>query len=255
MSTYEYKNKITGKKIDDSAILFSGRDGVIESIGGTALRYTPGNFIRAEIANADNGYSEADMPQIPETVDISAYDTTTTGYKHEFIPCRKYMFGLDSIRVNRSIPNKTNGFISKEIAIKVCSYIELSAKVSNPSADIEYSIIDGVTETPILPVEQSIVSQEKMFPGLPTRFDPDTSEPITIFKNGQKTNINYNQLNSLDANDSYTISYTPVKLSHIYYPQNQKIKIKVVQRCDGNIPASIKSLVILKHGGDTVWTM
>lgn len=254
MSDYEYINKVTNKKIDSSSLLLASRDGVIESLGGTALRYTPGNLIDTRIVNADSGYPEAVMPQMPGQADISAYDSAKTEYKHELVPCRKYIFGINSIMINRSTPNKTNGFISKEIDLNLCSYIELSVSVTG-NANVEYSILDGVTETPILPVEQKSISEEKIFPGLATRFKPDISKPIVIYKDGKKTNITYAQLNSLDADGSYSISYTPEKLSHIYYPQNKKIKIKVVQRCSENAPATIKSLVILKHGGDTAWNM
>lgn len=255
MANYEYVNKVTGKKINNDTLLISGKNGTIESLGGTALRYVPGDIIDIRTANADNGYQEAGMPQAPNFADTTPYDTTTPEYKSGTVQCRKYTLGIDNIKILKSTPSAVNGFVSKEIDLGACSYIELSAKVSG-DGNVEYSIVDGTTEAPILPVEQTEVRNEKVFFGLDTRFKPDTSKPVTIYKDGQKTSITYEQLKNLDAGSSYSVSYTPVKSAHVYYPQNLKVKIKVIQRNDGdNAPASINSLVILRHGGDKLWTM
>lgn len=254
MAVFEYINKVTNKKIDDSSLILASNGGTIESLGGAALRYTPGELINAKMINAEGGYQESSMPSIPGVADASPYDSTVPEYKQQLVHCRRYTFGIDSVKAVSSSPNNNNGFISKEIDLHQCSYIELSAKTGG-EGNIEYSIIDGTQETPILPVEQTIVVKEKLFFGLGTRFEPDKTRPITIYKDGKETSIPFEQLGSLNADGAYSISYTPVKSSHIYYPQNQNIKIKVVQRCENGTPATINDLVILRHGGGNIWSM
>lgn len=255
MAEYEYINKVTKKKVDSDALIFAGQNGTIESLGGTALRYVPGDIIDSKVANADNGYQEASMPQAPSFSNSAPYDSTIPEYKGDTIQCRKYVLGIDSIKVLKSTPSAVNGFISKEIDLGQCSYIKLSAKTTG-NGNIEYSIIDGTQETPILPVELKTVIKEKVFFGLDTRFKPDMLQPITIYRDGQKTNLTYEQLKALDTTSTYHISYTPLKSAHVYYPLNKNVKIKVVQRNDGEeVPASINSLVILRYGGDRLWTM
>lgn len=249
----EILNTITNKKIDNAKILSSDDYGVIESIGsGSALRFTPKDIVNTNNAVTSEELQKVKIPDLPVGPDINPYDVSLPDYSENYINGRKYLFGIDKLEISQSVPSEVNGFISNSIDIENCSYIELAVKTEG-TTEVEYSIIDGLKETPILPIDQLTVVHEKLFYKLDTRFTPDTSEKITIYKNDKETKYQYSQIKDLALNDGrYTISYTPLKTAHIYYPQNNKIKVKVIQRTqNGRIPSRIQSMVIIKHGGGT----
>ena len=131
-------------------------------------------------------------------------------------------------------------------------YVELDAP---SSSGIEYYIVDGTEETPILPVSLERVSGEKLFPGLPTRFDIDKNKPVKIYENGKDTSLGYNDISSIDFGEEkeYTIDYTPASLlkAHRHALTGESIRVKIITRSN----VTINSVTIIKHGGDTVWTM
>lgn len=256
-ATYEYVNTITNKKIDEQSLLFSNSCGVIEAMGqGNALKFTPKEYIDVRVTESNEGYDKADVPGLPGDINTLPYDVSAPDYSTNYVNARKYLFGIDKLSISRSVPAAVNGFISKPVSVGSCSYIELAVKASTNN-NIEYSIIEGLNETPILPAGQTEVMHEKLFYGLSTRFTPDMTKKIKIYKDGQETSYTYEQLNSIEfGNGEYTISYTPIKTAHTYYPKTGDIKIKAVQRFrTGQIPAAIQSMVILRHGGDKIWTM
>jgi hypothetical protein len=132
-------------------------------------------------------------------------------------------------------------------------YIQLETEFFNENnSAVEFYILDGSKEVPILPVNQSFVSNEKIFFGLTTRFAVDTSKSYEIKRNGMIIDITLDKaMQSTDA--LYTISYTPV-LSFNYKPINNSVKIKAVLRVydkDANSPYVTK-MKIRKFGGGTL---
>ena len=173
-----------------------------------------------------------------------------------------YYFGLDSFKAK----NVTNGynscFISKSIyldTIKKEDYIELEAKYNiDDTSSIEFYIIDGEVEIPILPLGDLDVKNEKIFFGLNTRFTVDETANILIKQNDKITNYTlYDILNpsNIDTSLNYNISYTPIT-SYKYHPNNSSIKIKVIIRnyvLQETAPY-VSLLKIRKYGGDALWT-
>ena len=84
-------------------------------------------------------------------------------------------------------------------------------------------MIDGFTETPILPKEITKIEHEKRFIGLPSRFN---GTDFIYYKNKKETDKN-----DIAIDDSlYTVSYIPTEDSHYYTPSNPEIKIKIILR-------------------------
>lgn len=168
-----------------------------------------------------------------------------------------YFFGLDKLAVNNVTVNPNCCFVSQEIALGEITedgYIQLEADFSNENnSAIEFYIVDGSNEVAILPVNQNLVLNEKIFFGLSTRFNVDVSKGYEIKKNGTIIDITLEKaMQSTDA--LYTITYTPTT-THNYKPINSSIKIKVVLRLydkEANAPY-ITKMKIRKFGGGTLW--
>jgi len=256
---YEYKDNSTGRIINNDSIVADDSDGIIEHLGGTAFRYVPKESLSKEPVAADYGYDAKAMPQVPGKADTSPYNQTTPGtgtkYAGEFF---NYTFGIDKIEIKETRPKECCGFLSKDINIGNCDYVELSVAMSGGNASMEFYIVEGIEETPILPVETSEVKNEKLFYGLSTRFQVDADKPVIIYKNGEETTISYSNIDKIEFGmDNYLIDYTPLGSPHQYFPNGTKIRVKAIQRYEKGkiLPSTIDSIVILRHGGKSIWTM
>lgn len=173
----------------------------------------------------------------------------------------KYMYnvGIENIDVKRKFPEQVCGYITDSITIDSCSYIELSVNRNNSSVPIEFSIIDGSNETPIIPIEESgIIITERLFFGQKLRFTPDDSTDVVIKKDDIATSMTIDEflaLTDIDDNDIYTAEYLPTTNETQYKPTNNSIKIKIIERCDNKIPSVINSMVLKKHGGEKPWNI
>lgn len=168
-----------------------------------------------------------------------------------------YLFGLDKISVQYSEPDSKSCFVSKEIKIeslKENEYLALQADYSCENGNIEFYIIDGTNEIPILPEGETTVVEEQVFYKVATRFTVDDISSIKMYKDSipSKTSLNEAINNS---EEGYTVSYTPKSATAISSILNNTIKVKAILRCyDKNYIPFIKSIQIKKYGGDTLWT-
>jgi hypothetical protein len=180
----------------------------------------------------------------------------------------RYSYGFDNIIAAQMSMNRTAGYISEPINVKDCLYIELNANIVD---GVEYSIIDGKTETPILPLEQSFVKGERLFYGLMPRFFIVNPNDVIVRHNGETLGIGsledlelFLSVNNTEQEtgqsfflreEIYTIDYEPDTRARIYYPKNDTIKVKIVQRIlnPGDVPIPIESVTIRKHGNQSSW--
>lgn len=168
-----------------------------------------------------------------------------------------YLFGLDKISVQYAEPDSKSCFVSKEIKIESLQeneYLALQADYSCENGNIEFYIIDGTNEIPILPEGETSVIEEQVFYKVATRFTVDDISSIKMYKNSipSKTSLNEAINNS---EEGYTVSYTPKSATAISSTLNNTIKVKAIMRCyDKNYIPFIKSIQIKKYGGDTLWT-
>ena len=75
--------------------------------------------------------------------------------------------------------------MSEPILIDSASFLQLSATHTYTNRSLEFSIIEADNETPIAPIEQGIILNEKIFSGLPPRFEADTNIVPMIYRNGE----------------------------------------------------------------------
>ena len=256
---YQYKDKGSGRIINSNKVVADDENGIIEYTGDASFRFIPKSRLHKEPVAADYGYDEATMPSVPDKPDTVSYNGTTPGSRQKPLGAfYDYTFGIDGIEIRETSPKKTCGFISQDIHVGSCDYLELSVDVSNPGMTIEYSIMDGLQEKPIFPVDETEIQHERLFYGLGTRFPIDLTKPITIYKNGEKTALRYTEIDKIPyGSDLYTICYTPTITSHRVIPKNKNVRVKVVQRYDSGLtlPATINSIVIKKFGGDKLWSV
>lgn len=256
---YEYKDKKNNRIIRSDNIVAEDENGIIERAESAAFRFIPSDQLAREVIAADYGYQEATMPQVPAQPNTSPYEKTIPEDNTKDLGSYyDYAFGLDKIELKKAKPKEVSGFLTQEIHIGSCDYIELSAKTNGADSSIEYSILDSVEETPILPVEKDTVQKEKLFFDLPLRFSPDPQKEAKIFKNGEPTTITLNEVGALDyLMNTYHVSYTPTKAAHIYHPKAENIRVKIIARRDSADAAApvITSIVVLKYGGPQPWNI
>ena len=248
---YQYVDQATGKPINNG-IAING--GVIQPIdNSTAIRYIPGNRVNIKLKDTDGEYASVSYPPVVSHVDTYDYSLTSPSASKSLGVYRRYRMGIREISVRQEAENKINGFISKEIDIGNCSYIELDVKSTGVNP-VEYSIIEGLKETPIRPNHVKRIVDEKLFSGLPLRFE--SSGAVTVKENGNVTTLNIDNKNTFDYDSSiYTASYTPTKDAYRYFSGSNKIKIKVIQRCElSTTPTTIQSISIVRYGGEKIWT-
>lgn len=167
-----------------------------------------------------------------------------------------YLFGLDKISIQFVEKENKSCFISKDIKIeslKNNEYIALEADYVCEKGNIEFYIIDGTTEIPLLTESQSTIDHEKIFYKIPTRFTIDDINTIEIFKDGVPVKISLNEAMN-DTNEQYTISYKPKEANSIDSLMNNTIKVKaIIRNYDNNYIPYIKSIRIKKYGGGALW--
>lgn len=168
-----------------------------------------------------------------------------------------YFFGIDKLQVKHMVANNTCCLISPEIYIgqlEQDEYIQLEADcITSDVNSIEFYIVDGAHEVPVLPIDDMTVSNEKIFYGMNTRFSIDYDEPIEIKKDNVLITTSIES--AIQSNDAlYTVSYMPID-PYNYKPINSSIKIKVIQRLyqENTDAPYVAKMRIRRYGGDALW--
>lgn len=167
-----------------------------------------------------------------------------------------YMFGIDSIAIKNIEQEQDSCFISQPIDINELGdgeYIQMHVEeVLNEDTTIEYSILDGDVEIPVLPFGSKIIKNEKVFNALPLRFNQDYSLAVTIKKDGITTDISLDDAKT-QLLSRFSVDYFPEE-NYNYKPINSNIKIKAVIRSYSNATNNsyLKAIKIRKYGGDVL---
>lgn len=169
-----------------------------------------------------------------------------------------YMFGIDSITIKYIEQEKDSCFISESINIGTLSegeYLQLHVEeVLSDSTTVEYSLLDGDIEIPILPYGCKFIKNERLFAALPLRFHQDETELYTIKKDGMLTDISIEDA-KLQVLSKFSIDYYPEeKYNHTSINSNIRIKA-TIRGYEKQIDTSyIRNIKVRKYGGDTPWT-
>ena len=172
-----------------------------------------------------------------------------------------YVLGLDRVVPSLIKLNTNCYFLSESIdtgAFGANDYLQINT-VDNIGefSNIEYFIVDGNKEVPILPVNEKYVYNERIFPEESLRFAySDYRDDKKIKKNGMAIDTAFENIaNEYDA--IYSVSYQPVNTAYSYTPINKSIKIKAIVRIYGDVIDTIpyiQSISVRKFGGNTLWT-
>lgn len=169
-----------------------------------------------------------------------------------------YMFGIDSIEIKNIEQYQDSCFISEAMDIGTLSdkeYIQLhTEEIIDDDTCIEYSILDGDTEIPVLPFGAKTVKNEKIFNGLPLRFNQDYSLTVVIKKDGIVTDISLDDAKT-QVLSRFSADYFPQE-NYNYKPINSNIKIKAIIRnySKKTNNSYLKAIKVRKYGGDVPWT-
>ena len=250
-------NKNTGQEINAESVFAETDSGVIVT-NANCWKFVPNKQLdsQKELVDGEDYYVEA-IPEAQSATREQSFHNPTSD--NAFTEKAIYRFGLKDLTFCNRKFNKSSAIISSDIDVSDASYITISvADEISYNSSVEYSILDGTMETPILPEDINRVDHEKVFFNLPTRFIIDSSsESPILYKNGIVTDKNYAELSFNDLeSDEYVISYVPGGEIHQYVPKNNTIKLKIVIRNYGDnfSPAIINNVLINKYGGGLAWT-
>lgn len=237
--TYTYEDGST--EVANNYEINLGRNRNVKSI---TIDIECKNYI---ISNID--YKNINEKEFWDKIENESVDITKDKYYY-------YLFGLDKISIQFVKPDVKSCFISKDIkieALKENEYLSLKADYQCENGNIEFYIIDGTNEIPVLPEGEKSVIQEQVFYKVATRFTVDDVSSIKMYKDliPSKTSLN-EAINNPE--EGYTVTYSPKDATSISNIINDTIKVKAIIRCyDTNYVPFIKTIQIKKYGGDTLW--
>ena len=179
----------------------------------------------------------------------------------------KYLFCLDGVSVEHRSVTDTAGYVSAPFLTADGTYIEIEVDTAQ---GVEYSVIDGEDEIPILPKDITEIVDEKLFFGMMPRFTIMNPEDITVKCNGILTGITtqrdlelFLKVNtensqtgesSYNNNDVYTVTYKPEESARRYFPKTNTLRIKVIQRVLlKQTPKTVGNVKVLQYNTPASW--
>lgn len=161
-----------------------------------------------------------------------------------------YLFGIDGIELKKRTMAESSAKITAPVKVPKGSVIELDARFyEDEHSSVEFSIIDETGETPIVPRGISYIRNERIFPGLDTRFPADLGAPVVIQKDGAPVDMTFEEAKE-KTDGLYTVSYKP-KEGYTYTAKTDEVRIKVVLRVYGkeSMPY-VKDISIFVRGAE-----
>lgn len=278
VNSNNYINTLNKEKIDKDFVISQFNDGIIVENPIRSFNSIPtykmitSEYLEQETTIEKNEFNDISINKIEHKSvgqDTMHHRTISYGVNSKNINKCRYNFSLDNISVSQNLISKTAGFISQEIDVSNCGWIEIECdNIDN----IEFYILEEKNETPILPKNVNYINNEKLFYGLMPRFTIKDPDNITVYKNGEltainnlddlclflcvnNTNVEVNQSSYLQENE-YTVSYRPDTSAKVYYPNTDKIRIKVIKRnLNNDVIKDIGLIKIYKYNNSTNWTL
>lgn len=183
-----------------------------------------------------------------------------------------YKLGINNLKFQYNNANNVSGINSEIINIGQCDYVTLFSSLNYQNkSDLfstEFYIVDNGKEKPILPYNQNNVLYEKLFYGLPLRFDINKTDKISVQEiNSSGITIfnvynNVKEFNNARAQIDEQIKNNNKLLVVSYVPENGKriktdsnlIYVKIIKRIYvGNLPVQVNNIIVNAHGGKLEW--
>lgn len=240
-------NKQTSSVIDESSIITKTENGVVYS-DKNCWNYVPNQNIDKSddtIYYEKESVPEYDIGQRQEPYftdkDIDQYYTEKA----------QYVFGFDFYGPNKRYTNtNVSAVASKEINLGNFSYITIETEEdADDNSVIEYAVISGNQQIPVIPENHSRRVKEKLFYQHDTRFIIDhSSDAPTYYEDGIKIEALPQDSKNWEEHN-YFIEYTAGSDPYKIVPPNSKIRLVVYIRNSG----SVKNITIKKYGGELKW--
>nr|DAN68394.1 MAG TPA: hypothetical protein [Caudoviricetes sp.] len=183
-----------------------------------------------------------------------------------------YKLGINNLKFQYNNANNVSGINSEIINIVQCDYVTLFSSLNNQNkSDLfstEFYIVDNGKEKPILPYNQNNILYEKLFYGLPLRFEVSKTDKITVqeisssditvfnvYNNIKEFNNARNQIDEQIKNNNklLVVSYVPESGKRIKI-DNSLIYVKIIKRIYvGNLPVQVNNIIVNAHGGKLEW--
>ena len=251
-------NNKTNSIIDAEKIFNKNENGIIVS-NNNCLKGVPAENIKIQNEYEDNYYySRENVPEQEFRVKTQPFYDTENEIKDGYVEKAHYRFGIKNIDFCNKTFYKNCAIISEYINVSNVDYITISSKEeAGFNSSVEYYIIDGTSEVPVLPEGIETVKNEKLFYGESTRFIVNNTQYNTeLYEDDILSNKSYVDLTSNDFEQhEYTLSYIPGSDTHKYIPNNNNIKIKMIIRNYGTnfSPVVVSGVTVNKYGGSPEW--
>lgn len=243
-----YVNKNTNSVIDSNSIISYTEDDIIVNNSNCWQLIPEKNLEKKKIYT--EYYPEESIPTKKErTENYAAYTDNL-----------EYCIGFTDFTVCTRKPAESSGIVSKEIPVDNVSYITVSGDVVGDGS-VEYWILDGANEIPLLPEDSNTVYKEKLFCDLntetiTTRFPIDQVQGINpvLYEDNIVLNKDYKELQPEDFNNHiYYLTYTAAGNVQQYIPYTNKVRLKIIVRQYTTEPVFVKHIMLHKYGGSVLW--
>lgn len=233
-----YINLLTKQYIDETAVVKESNDGLTYYENG-CWKYLPaGKYQKTEAEKYTYTIGESEKGN---EVDKAAEADTDITQSHVFYT---NYFGLSKLELSQRKYRANSGMLTADMNVTPNKPLKLLAEMKTPEkTSIEFFIVDGNKEVPILPQGETNVVHERVFFGTEPRFK---SEKYAYYKDfaGIGSKISENDLKLSES--LFTVCYAPVEDAFTYTPSHTTVKVKAVLRMydDNAEPPAINSIVL-----------
>ena len=157
-----------------------------------------------------------------------------------------YYFGLSEATAALREYYENSSFVSDPILTEPGEIYALDADYVQPyKTSVEFYIIDGIKEIPILPLGKTSIQNEKLFFNMPLRFSADDS-PI-IYRDFVAVADTLESV-SFNTNSLLTANYAASEKSQYIRVTDSFVRVKAILRCykGAEQPPMIKSMILQK---------
>ena len=249
-------NKKTGLEINENTVYSKDSNGITIK-NYNCFKFIPWEDIEERYTKSrEEYYSGEQVPDFHKQKIDHKFHSSEDEPESFYTEKARYRFGIKNIKFYERKFDKASAVCSEPVDVDGIEYISLSIKAEQCyNSSVEFYVLDGAVEQPILPEGTIEVKQEKLFYGLGTRFVADNST-VVLYEDGKPCSKNYLGISFSDyLEHEYTIDYVPLEPVYDYRPENNNIKIKMIIRnyTDMYSPAVIAGVTVNKHGGELTW--
>jgi hypothetical protein len=233
-----YVDLLTKQYIEESSVVKETDNGIVYYENG-CWKYLPNT--RYEKVDSDSATYAITVSEKGEKIGTIA--NAGGNVTQEDIFYTNY-FGISKAELSYRKYRRDSGIVMPNISVTVNKPIKLLAEMKVPSkTSVELYIIDGNNEVPILSQGEINIVHERVFPGIPPRFE---SNKYSYFRDFTSVGSQIPDEDLKLSDSLFTVCYTPSEDAHIYTPLHSSINIKAILRMyeDDVEPPTISSIVV-----------